>query len=138
MNIEDLERERAERKEALAEARKGQRLEDLTRVNELEIEHGDENVAVIDIDRYSPGIVTLGVVRCLRKAELKRYRDRIRGDNVDHAAAAEEAAGCALLYPPKDSELWRLTLELVPGVATRFGVAAVHLAAGIERAEGKK
>lgn len=137
MNLHDIELEREARKAALAEARAVQRTEDLKRVNDLEIEHGDENVAVVHVGRYTPGIATLGVVRAIRKAELKRFRDRVRGDKPDYSAAAEEAGLSALLYPSKDSELWKATTEAVPGFLVRLGTAAVQLSAGLEQSEGK-
>lgn len=137
MDLQDIERERAERKEALAVERNKQLLDDMKRLNEIEIERGDNNVTAVHVERYSPGVATLGIVRGLRKAELKRFRDRVRGEKADNAAAAEEAAMSALLYPEKGSDLWKATVEAAPGFVVRLGVAAVHLAAGLEQAEGK-
>ena len=137
VDLEQIEIERAQRKELLAEQRRQQHAIDVARLNELEIEHGDDGVARVDVGRYAPGLPTLVVVRALKKAELKRFRDRVRGEGADNAAAAEEAAIAALLYPSRDSDEWRALLDAVPGVLVRAGVAAVELAAGIERATGK-
>ena len=137
MDLHSIEQERAERKEALAKQKAEQQVADLARLNELEIEHGDESVATVRLGRYVPGIATLAVVRCLRPAELKRYRDRVKKENADNARAAEEAGMSALLYPEKGSDLWQATFAAVPGITARLGVAAVYLAAGLEQAEGK-
>lgn len=136
-HLAQIEKERAERKSALAEARNEQRATDMSRLNELEIEHGDSNVAFVEVDRFSPGLPTIAVVRSLRKSELKRFRDMTRPNGADAAAAADMAADSAWLYPDKGSDEHKALIEAVPGIATRAGVAAVHLAAGMEQAEGK-
>ena len=133
--VEQIERERAERKEALAARRAEQRAVDLEALNALEIELGDENVWTIDVGRYSPGLVTLVAGRALNRNELKRWRDQSRGERADAAAAAELAAECVVRYPAQDA--WRALCEAVPGIAVRVGVAAVQLAAGLEQSEGK-
>lgn len=137
MDIEAIEEQRAERKAALKAARAQQREIDLAALNDLEIEHGDDNVVAVEVARYSPGLPTIVVVRSLGKAELKRFRDQTRGKNGDNAAAAEQAARSSLLYPAKDSSEWAALCEAVPGVVVRAGVEAVHLSAGIGQAEGK-
>jgi len=137
VDIETIEREREARKAALLEARTAQRAIDLEALNALEIERGDENVAAINVDRFSFGLVTLVVVRPLTKHELKRFRDRTKKEGSDASAAAEEAAESTVLYPAKDSDAWKALLDAVPGMAVRAGVAAVKLAAGVEQAEGK-
>jgi len=136
-SLEQIECERTERKEALAKARLAQRAIDIGALNALEIERGDGNVASLDVGRYAPGLVTLLVVRPLTRPELKRYRDRIRAENADNAAAAEEAAASTLLYPARDSEQWSQLTEAIPGIAARAGVEAVQLSVGLERASGK-
>lgn len=135
IDIEQIEREREARKEALREARAAQRAQDIEALNALEIEHGDENVASVPIDRFSPGVPTFVVVRALTKHELKRFRDRSKA--TDAAKAAEEAAESSVLYPSRDGDVWRALLEAIPGIAVRAGVAAVQLAAGVDAAEGK-
>jgi len=135
--IEDIEKEREERKEALAAARAAQHLIDIAVLNELEIEHGDDNVVTIPVSRYCAGMVTLAVARALRVPEMKRFRDRTKGEDADTASAAEEVTSCCLLYPKKDSPEWGFTCEKVTGLAVRVGSAAVHLAAGVECREGK-
>lgn len=137
MSLEQIERERAERKAALAEARAEQRERDMQRLNELEIEHGDSNVAFVEVDRFSPGLPTIAVVRALRRPELKRFRDMTRPAGADAAAAAEMGAESAWLYPDKGSDAYKALVDAVPGILTRAGVAAVHLAAGMEQVEGK-
>jgi len=132
-----IEQERTERKELLNAARNQQRAVDMARLNELEIERGDGNIASVEVGRHSPGMVTMVVVRSLNKNELKRFRDRTKREGADTAAAAEEATGSTLLYPAKDSEEWTTLLEAVPGIAVRAGVAAVQLSAGLEQTEGK-
>ena len=137
MDIEHIEAERAARKEALANAKAEQFAADLAALNDLEVEHGDENVARVGVGRYSLGLPTLVVVRPLSKPELKRFRDRVRGENADAASAADEAGASAMLYPTKDSELYAALIAAAPGVLTRAGTAAVQLAAGMAASEGK-
>jgi hypothetical protein len=137
MDMEQLRAERDARKAALQAARDEQRLADFTRLNELELEHGDDNVAAVEVQRYAPGLTTLVVVRALRRVELKRWRDKTSKDKADQNAAADEAGLCALLYPERESAEWAAICDLVPGVVTRAGLAAVQLAAGVEQLEGK-
>lgn len=137
VDLATIEAERAARKEALAEARAAQYAVDLSHLNDLEIERGDENVASVDVGRYSPGLPTMVVVRPCTRLELKRFRDRTKQEGSDAGAAAEEAALSALLYPAKESPEWKALIEAVPGMAIRAGVAAVQLAAGVESKEGK-
>lgn len=137
MDIKQIESEREARKAALLDARNAQHVIDLEALNALEIERGDENVAAVNVDRFSPGLVTLVVVRPLSKHELKRFRDRVKRESGDASSAAEEAAESTLLYPAKDSPEWKALLDAVPGMSVRAGVAAVQLAAGVEQVEGK-
>jgi hypothetical protein len=136
-DLDMIEEQRAERKAALARARAEQRARDIAALNDLEIEHGDENVASVDVARYSPGLPTMVVVRSLKPPELKRFRDTSRGENADTAAAAEQAGRSALLYPAKDSDEWKSLCAMMPGIVVRAGVAAVQLSAGIAEASGK-
>ena len=96
-----VEKRRAERKAALRIERDAQRVVDLERVDELEVEHGDESVKVVNI-QWSKGMPTLCVVRCPTRPEMKRYQDRIRAKNANTVTAAEEVSACCVLYPNKD------------------------------------
>lgn len=133
--MSNVAQDRQARKDALAAQKASQHDTDLEALNAIEIERGDDNVVAIDVGRYTPGMATIVVARATSKLELKRFRDRTKGERADHVAAVEEAAECAVLYPEKDA--WRALCDAVPGLAARVGVAAVQLAAGIEGIEGK-
>jgi hypothetical protein len=135
-----IESERAARKAALDVERKRQRAIDLEALNALEIEHGDENVAAVKVERYSPGLVTLIVVRALTRPEFKRFQARLKakpGEAPDNAAATEEAGLSALIYPKLSSEEWKALDRAIPGMAVRAGSAASELTAGLEVSAGK-
>lgn len=135
MSVEMIEAARAARKEALAAKRDEQYAIDIAALDALEIEHGDDSVVRVDVGRFIVGLPTMVVARATSKIELKRFRDRTKGERADHVAAVEEAAECAVLYPARD--VWKSLCDAVPGLAARVGVAAVQLSAGIETAEGK-
>jgi hypothetical protein len=136
--LEAVESRRAARKAELAEKRDAQRILDLEAIDALEIEHGDSNVAVLDVP-YTPGLPTCVAARCPKPEEIKRYRSRLKakkGEQVDAVEAAEELASICRVYP-SDSEVYARMLSARPGIHVQLGVAAVGLAAGSEEARGK-
>lgn len=136
--VEIAEAKRAERKAAANPARDAQRVVDLNAVNDLEIEHGDSNVGVINVP-YSDGLPTCAAVRAPKPAELKRFRVRVtpkhEKDRPDTAAASEELAATCVIYP--DAETYARLCIARPGLAVQLGSKAVDLATGKAEAEGK-
>lgn len=132
---EDL---RAARKAEVRKAYEAQRVVDLGAITDLEIEHGDSNVGVINLP-YTADLPTLAAVRCPRPAELKRFRTRCipkhEKDKPDSAAAAEELAAVCVIFP--DAATYAKLCGARPGLAVQLGSKAVDLATGKAEAEGK-
>jgi len=133
-----MEARRAARKAAAQAARDAQRAIDLAAINDLEIEHGDSNVATLEIP-HTDGLPTMLAVKCPPPAYVKRYRDECRarkdGTPGDAIAAAEKLADAMLIYP--DAETYARVLEARAGVRVQLGVLAIGLAAGRAESEGK-
>ena len=140
---DDLERAHAARearKERVKAEADAQKVKDLEAVDEIEIEHGDSNVATLDVpfDARNP-MPTIVAARTPRPAEIKRYRARVRPDADgrlgDTAMAAEELAAVVLLYP--DAETFAKICEARPGVKAQLGLLSLRLASGKAQDEGK-
>lgn len=136
--LERVEARRAERKAARKAERDAQRALDLEAIDALEVEHGDQNVRVLDVD-CSAGLPTCVAARVAKPAELKRYRDTLRnrrdGESPDHVKAGEQLGSVARIYP--DAETFAKVLAERPGVLLQLGVAAVELAVARESESGK-
>jgi hypothetical protein len=126
--IDDINARRAARKQALSELEAEQRLEDLTAVDALEIEHGDSNVSTVEIP-FTPGLPLILAARCPTKAEIKRYRDQVqgrKGGEPNYALGAETLGACCLVYP--DKETFEKVGAARPGACSALGLAALKLA----------
>jgi len=138
--LQVAEDKRAARKAALQAKRDEQRVIDLAAIDDLETEHGDNAVKVINVP-YRDGMPTCVVARCAKPSELKRYRDRVKpkksdqGHPPDYVSAGEEVADLCVVYPP--AETYARMRESYPGVHLQAGLAAVELAGGREADEGK-
>lgn len=138
-SIDEIEERRAQRKANLDEDRKVQLAVDLEALDALEIQHGDSNVARLNLP-YSPGLPTFCVVRTPNQHETKRYRfmcaDKTIADESDRLQRAAEAlTAVTLVYPDKD--VFERVKAARPGVASQLAFVAVKLATGREDAEGK-
>ena len=133
--IAKLEAERAARKKATADATDTQKAIDLAAINALEIELGDDNLAIVEVP-YEPGCVTMVACRCPSSPETKRYRFRARdkqgkrnemipGDPIE---AAEELAESALKYP--DLEAFEKVCAARAGLKAQLGSLAITLVLG--------
>jgi hypothetical protein len=132
---------RAERKKALQDQADAQRALDLEKINELEVEHGDTNVIMLDVP-YTPGLPTCVAARTPSDAEIKRYRYRVnegrKGTEIDPMAAqraAEELAALVLIFPAKDE--FEAICKARPTVRAQLGAASTKLSQAREEAEGK-
>lgn len=138
--LQAIERKRAERKAKLAQQREAQRVIDMTAVDQLEEQHGDHMIRVLDVD-CGPGLPTLVVAKAATPTYLKRYRDRLRPkkrngeDAPDFAGAGEELGAVSRLYP--DQETFDRMLAVRPGVLLQIGTAALELAVAEENEAGK-
>jgi hypothetical protein len=105
--IEEIQARRAARKAQAELLIEEQQARDLEVADELEMEHGDHNVRVVNLASPVPGLPTLVVVRCPKTAEVKRWQSRMKqsskGKPADGIAAAEELATPCILYPAKDA-----------------------------------
>lgn len=136
--LEIAEERRAARKAEARRAYEEQRAKDLDAITELEIEHGDSNVGVINVP-FSDGLPTCAAVRCPKPAELKRFRSRVtpkhEKDHPDAAVAAEELAATCRVFP--DETAFARLCAARPGLAAQLGAKAVDLATGKSESEGK-
>lgn len=137
-DLAEIEAKRAARKAELQAARDAQKAIDLEAIDALEVEHGDSNIATLEIP-FSPDLPVMLAVRTPKPAELKRYRDRVKakkdGTPGDPLMAAQEIAAVCIVYPSKD--VYAAVLEKRNGIDAQLGVLAVGLCAGKAEAEGK-
>jgi len=85
---------RAKRKAELDTLEEEQAGIDLEKINSLEIEHGDNNIAVVVVP-FTPGSVTRVAARTPTPDETKRYRYRIKPKKLGEVPNIQE--GCAEL-----------------------------------------
>ncbi len=137
--LELAEERRATRKAEARKAYEEQRAKDLDAITDLEIEHGDSNVGVLNVG-FLEGLPTCAAVRCPSKIELKRFRQTVtpkhEKDHPDANEAAEVLAKTCLVFPDKDTFERLCTAR--PGLAAQLGGKAVSLATGKSEAEGKE
>jgi|SRR6185295_18233678 len=132
--IAAIEAKRAARKEATAKARDDQYAKDLERVDELETEHGDDQVGVLKLPSYEPGLPTLVVVRTPAPAIFNRFRQMVRkaGKNTEAMGAAKDLlASSCVAYP--DEETYGRMKEVWPSIHDNVGIEAIRLS----ESEGK-
>jgi hypothetical protein len=125
---------RAERKAKLAEQAAAQKAIDLEAIDALEVEHGDSNIAVVEVP-YTPGLPVLAAAKVPPEAYLKRYRARLKEDVKNAPEAAEEVADACCVYP--DPEVRKALFAARGGLRVQLGGAAIKLATGREESEGK-
>ncbi len=136
--LELAEAKRATRKAEVQKLHDARLALDLEAINELEITHGDSNVAVIRLP-YTEGLPAAVACRCPKPAEVKRFRHQITPkhpkDQPDTIAAAEMLAGACLIYP--DRETYDRLCLARPGLAGQLSGEAMKLATGKDETEGK-
>src|SRR5690606_29873010 len=133
--LEEIQAARAARKEAKAAREQEQLVEDLTAINELEIEHGDENIATLRV-AFTEGSPVMVAVRTPKPGEMKRYQSRLKQKNADATAAAEEVGKSCVVYPK--GEAFDTLCERRPGFLPQVGLAALHLVVARSESEGKE
>lgn len=130
--IEEIERRRAARREALVGERTAQRARDLAALDELEVEHGVEGLCRIELDRYVAGLPTFVVLRLPRAVEMKRYVSQAKNDPLE---AANVIASSCVVYP--DADTYARVRETFAGVHVHGGVAVLQASQGRHAEEGK-
>lgn len=138
--LEEIEKQRAERKAKLQAQADDQRAVDVEALNACEEKHGDTSVCRVDVP-YTPGLPTMAIARLPKPIELKRYREKLKvnGEKVDVQAATEAAAelgGAVRIYPEKD--VFDLMCAARPDLASQLGSRATKLAQGKAAEEGKE
>lgn len=135
-SLQDIEARREARKAQLESARSEQIAVDLEAIDALEVEHGDSNIAEVEIP-FTAGLPVKLAVRTPKPVELKRYRDRLRKNKDQQLEAAQELAAVTWVYP-SDKEVQKAVLEARPGVDGQLGVTALQLALGKTEDDVKK
>jgi hypothetical protein len=138
-------RETRAEKESLAHAR--QEVIDLTRIDELEEEHGDKRVAAAPLNGWTPGVgaVTRIAVVVPKRSDrvYQRFQQqviRFRKDEVKTIAAIEQLARMVLAYPhpERDKDAFDATYELAPVMMNTAATMAQTLADADDKADAKK
>jgi hypothetical protein len=126
--IAEIEARRAERKATTATARAAQYRKDIEKVDELEVEHGDDRIAVLKMPSFVPDLPTLVVIRTPASNVFNRFRQMVRkaNSNTEAIGAAKDllAASC-VLYP--DEATYTRMREAWPSIHDNAGVEAIRL-----------
>lgn len=145
-DLQKSEAKRDARKAKAQAAADAQKAIDLDAVSDIEDELGDASTKAIHLP-HKTGLVTIVLVRCPDKSEIKRYRGMIKPDKKGRpgdAAEAHELIGASCrVYPPDDdgtegdSAAFDKLCEAFPGLLGQSGMQAVALSVGEEEKEGK-
>lgn len=134
--MSDWKEERAARKAALKAEKAAQRERDDERLNDLEIEHGDDEVRPV---RSKSGLIVIGRPK---KSAIDRYHEMIIRDGKPDAVAtrkrqaAHQLARACLLYPEKAD--YDTMVERHAGIPTQVAAACLEFADFIYEEEGKE
>lgn len=124
-----------------------QRLADLTRVNELEEEHGTYRVGVAPLRGWVPGkgaVTRIAVVVPTRSSHrYQKFQQQIiahRKDPSNSVKAIEELGKMTIAYPhhERDKALYDATLELAPVMLNTAADIAAKLADADDQVDAKK
>lgn len=128
--------ERDARKEALAKAKEDRELDDLRVLNDLEIEHGDDNVRAV---YSSAGMVVIGRPK---PGPMQRWREAMWSEKIKpgeraaaKARAAADLAKTCIIHPTM--EAYSEMCSVLTGLGDTVGAAAVKFAGIVEEDEGK-
>jgi len=132
---------REQRKARLSVECEAQIALDTEQINQLEIEHGDSNIAVVRCP-FTDGLPVLLAVRTPKQIEIQRHRTMISkgssGAKIDLLAATkalEELGTLCCVYPDRDT-LARVVAAR-PVALSDLGGAAANLAKTSAEVEGK-
>ena len=137
----EIEARRAARKAALEQARSAQEVLDLEAFDALEVEHGDGNVAQLELDRFVEGFPTFVVVRAPSSMQYKRFTDQVRKsvekNNMTARGQAQELLGQSCWVYPAAGEEQKKMLDQFPGLLVSLAVKAAKLVEASAADEGK-
>lgn len=137
---EEIQEERAKRKELHAQAEQEQFATDLEALNDLEIEHGDGTIGAVSV-RFVQGFPTRAFFKTPSSIQYKRYVDQVHKavdkKNTSAQRAAQETLAKSCWVYPKDADAQAAMLESFPGLLTSIALAAASLAEGRAEEEGK-
>lgn len=129
--IEELEKLRAERREAASKQRDEQHAKDLEALIELEDLYGFDALRKLNTTHFVPGIPTFAVIKSPGgTAVYKRYTDKVRKAQKQAqliGAAQEELGISCLVYPDPKSEVAKAMIEAFPGMPISIAVAAINM-----------
>ena len=129
MEVEEIEKRRAERKAARQKASAEQYAKDIVEVDRLEEEHGDDRVAVLKMPSFVPGLPTVVVVKTPSKPHMNRFREMAQKRANDKVAIGEAAAMLATtcIAFPADKDVYARMCEEWPAIHDNAGVEAIRL-----------
>lgn len=136
--LEEMEAEREKRKAESARKRNEQKRADMAKLAEFELEHGDDVISYVEVERYAEGFPALVIVRMPKPTEFKRYQQRVlraKGDHEQVAAAIVEVGDVCTLYPEREV-LLQLD-EARPGIREAAGGAVIQMTGAKTKQEGK-
>jgi hypothetical protein len=129
------EEKRALRKAELAKLEEVQRQIDLEAIDDLEVQHGDSNIAVLRVP-HTPNLPVLVAVRAPRDPPGKRFRARVKSEDKDQAvAAAQELGESCVVYPARD--VLAQLVKARPNLLIDCGTKALSLVVAKSADEGK-
>jgi hypothetical protein len=139
--LAEIEARRAERKGKLDEAKKVQACADLEAYDALEVEHGDENVASLEVERFVEGHPTFVVLKAPDGPQYKRFVDQVsraveKNNLIERRKAQDLLAESCWIYP-NTPEARKAMLAAFPGLLVSIAVRATQLVEGKASAEGK-
>jgi hypothetical protein len=139
--LAEVEAREAERQAERDEAWSEQRILDLEACEAIQAQAPNVPHSKVDVV-WSPGLVTLVMVRCPRKEELSRYRLGIKYNDgamvpASVTDAAELLAAVTVVYPDRKGDEWKALCEARPAVSAGAGQAALKLSVATAQAEGK-
>lgn len=139
--IQEIEERRAARKAELAAKKAAQAATDLEALDALEVEHGDDSVAAIEVGRYVENLPTMAVIRAPSAAEYKRFSDQIaksvQKDNAQQRREAAAMLAASIVVYPADAGARASLFDAFPGLVNSIVIEATKLVEGKAREEGK-
>jgi hypothetical protein len=133
--MEAIKETREERKARIKEAEETQYELDMEQINDLELTHGDSNIAVVRVP-YTEGLPVCIAVRTPKPNEIKRWRAMYKGKSTEaDTQALEDLARVCCVYPDKNTLLQ--VLEARPAMLINMADAAVSLSTSSRALEGK-
>lgn len=138
--IEEIQRKRDERREAIQRAKEEQFAKDLEVLASLEEEHGHDAVVRLDMERFVEGQPTFVVIKAPSRAAYKRFQDTMaiaeKGRGQKPLEVHEQFARACWVYPAERAEQEAL-LESFPGVSLSMSIRAQRFAEARVVDEGK-